>query len=63
MKYLHFLKGWEPTFFIRAFGLSEEVSAEVGFAFSNNDLKSQVLQFGIKKLYDLFDNVSLFQIE
>ena len=33
-------KGWEPTFLIRAFGLSEELSTKVGFAFSNNGLKS-----------------------
>ena len=38
-----------------AFGLYKELSTEVGFAFSNNDLKSQILRFGIKyKLYDLF---------
>ena len=27
------LKGWEATFLIRAFGLSGELSTEVGFAF------------------------------
>ena len=36
-------KGWEPTFLIRAFGLSEELSTKVGFAFSNNGLKSKIL--------------------
>ena len=53
-------KGWEPTFLIRAFGLSEELSTEVGFAFSNNGLKSQDLRFRMKKkqLFDIFDNVS-----
>ena len=51
-------KGWEPTFLIGAFGLSEELSTKVGFAFCNNGLKSRDLRFGIKKLYDLFDNVS-----
>ena len=50
-------------FLIRAFGLSEELSTEVGFAFSNNGLKSQDLLFRItNKKYDLFDNVSWFQI-
>ena len=51
-------KGWEATFLIRAFGLSGEQSTEVGFAFYNNGLKSQDLQFRMKKIYDLFDNVS-----
>ena len=41
-------KGWEPTFFIRAFGISKELSTEVGFAFSNNCLKSEDLQFRMK---------------
>ena len=36
-------KGWEPTFLIGAFCLSEELSNEVGFAFSNNGLKSAIL--------------------
>ena len=36
-------KGWEETFLIQAFGLSEELSTEVGFAFSKNGLKSQDL--------------------
>ena len=52
-----YYKGWEPTFLIRAFGLSEELSTEVGFAFSNNGLKSQDLQFAMIFFYDLFDNV------
>ena len=47
-------KGWEPTFLIGAFGLSEELSTEVGFAFSNNGLKSQDLRFGMKKNYMIF---------
>ena len=47
-------KDWEPTFLIGAFGLSEEISTEVGFAFSNNGLKSQDLQFGMKKYYMIF---------
>ena len=52
-------KGWEATFLIRAFGLSGELATKVGFAFSNNGLKSQDLRFRMKKkLYDLFDNVS-----
>ena len=41
-------KGWEPTFLIGAFGLSEELSTKVGFAFSNNCLKSQDLGFRIE---------------
>ena len=49
-------KGWEPTFLIEAFGLSEELSTKVGFAFSTNGLKSQDLQFGMKN--GLFDIVS-----
>ena len=44
-------KGWEPTFLIRAFGLSEELSTKVGFAFSNNGLKFQDLQFEMKKKF------------
>jgi hypothetical protein len=36
-------KGWEPMFLIRDFGLSEELSTKVGFAFSNSGLKSQGL--------------------
>ena len=51
-------KGWEATFPIRALGLSEELSTEVGCAFSSNGLKSQDLQFRMQKLYDFFDNVS-----
>ena len=44
-------KGWEPTFLIRAFGLSDELSTKVGFAFFNNGLRSQDLQLGmIKKI-------------
>ena len=38
------------VFLIRAFGLSEELSTEVGFAFSNNGFKSQDLRFGMKKI-------------
>ena len=49
--------GWEPTFPIGAFGLSEEMSTMVGFAFSNNGLNSQDLQLK-KYIYDIFDNVS-----
>ena len=41
-------KGWEPTFLIGVFGLSEELFIKVCFAFSNNGLKSQDLQFGMK---------------
>ena len=53
----HF-KGWEATFLIRAFDLSEELSTEVGFAFSNNCWKSQDVRFRMtKKVHDLFDNV------
>ena len=37
-------------FFIGAFGLSEELSNEVGFAFSNDGLKSQDQRFGLKKI-------------
>ena len=48
------VNGWEPTFLIRAFGLSEELSTEVGFAFSNNCLKSQDLRFGMKTNYMIF---------
>ena len=51
------LKGWEATFLIRAFGLSEELYTKVGFAFSNNGLKFLDLRFRMKKNY-LFDNVS-----
>ena len=35
-------KGWEATFLIRDFGLSEEMSTKVGFAFSNNGFKAVV---------------------
>ena len=42
-------KGWEATFLNRAFGLFEELSTEVGFAFSNNGLKSQDIQFRMKQ--------------
>ena len=48
LKSIVYPKGWEPTFLIGAFGLSEEPSTEVGFAFSNNCLKSQDLRFGMK---------------
>ena len=47
-----YINGWEATFLIRAFGLSEELSTKVGFAFSNNGLKCQDLQFIMKKLYE-----------
>ena len=50
-------KGWEPMFIMGAFGLFKELSTKVGFAFSSNCLKSQDLQFGIKKINCLFDNV------
>ena len=53
-----YAKGWETNNFIRAFGLFEELSTEVGFAFSNNGLKSQDLLIRMKKIYDLFDKVS-----
>ena len=43
-------KVWEAMFPIRAFGLSEELSTEVGFAFSSNGLKSQDLQFRMQKI-------------
>ena len=43
-------KDWEQTFFIKAIGLSEELSTKVGFAFSNNCLKSQDLWYGMKKI-------------
>ena len=36
-------------FLIEAFGLNEELSTKVGFAFSNNGLKSQDLRFGMRK--------------
>ena len=36
-------KGWEAMFLIGAFGLSEELSTKVGFAFSYNGLKFQDL--------------------
>ena len=49
-----FTDGWEPTFLIRAFGLSEELSTQVGFAFSNNGLKSQDLRFRIEKKLMMF---------
>ena len=42
-------KGWELTFLIRAFVLSEELSTEVGFAFSKNGFKPQDLIFRMKK--------------
>ena len=42
-------RGWEASFLIRFFGLSGELSTKVGFAFSNNDLKSQDLRFRMKK--------------
>ena len=44
-------KSWEPTFLIRDFGFYEELSTKVGFAFSNNGLKLQDLQFGMEKNY------------
>ena len=46
---LEYVKGWEPTLLIGAFGLSEELSTKVGFAFSNNGLKSQDLRLKMKK--------------
>ena len=50
-------KGWEATFLIRAVGLSEELSIKVCFAFSNNGLKSQDLQFRMTFFCDIFYNV------
>ena len=46
------VKGWELMFLIRAFGLSEELSTEVGLAFSNNGFKSQDLRLRMKKIHD-----------
>ena len=43
-------KGWEAMFLIRAFGLSRELSTEVGFAFSNNGLKLKDLRFMMKQI-------------
>ena len=48
------VKGWEATFLIRAFDLSEELSTEVGFAFPNNGLKSQDLPSRMKKIFQIF---------
>ena len=48
------LKGWEATFLIRAFVLSEELYTNVGFAFFNNGLKFLDLQFRMKKKYMIF---------
>ena len=54
-----YLKGWEATFLIRAFCLPEELCTKVGFAFSNNGLRSQYLRLTMEnKLHDLFDNIS-----
>ena len=47
-------KGWEATFLDRAFGFSKKLSTAVGFAFSNNGLKSQDLWFRMKKNFMLF---------
>ena len=41
-------------FLIKAFGLYEELSIKVGFAFSKNGIKSQDLQFGMKKKNIIF---------
>ena len=41
-------------FLIRDFGLSEELSNEVGFVFFNNGWKSKDLRFRIKKNYMVF---------
>ena len=47
-------KGWEPTILIRAFGLSKDLSTEVGFAFSNKGLKSNDIRFRMNKNYVIF---------
>ena len=39
----HKFKGWELTFLIRAFGLSEKLSICVGFGFSDKGFQSQNL--------------------
>ena len=43
-------KGWEATFLITVFGLSEELSTKLRFVFSNNGVKSQDLRFRMKKI-------------
>ena len=48
------LKSWALTFLMRGFGLSKKLSIEVGFAFYNKCLKSQDLQFRIKKNIYIF---------
>ena len=48
------VKGWEATFLIRAFGLSGELSTEVGFAFLYNGLKSQDLRLRMKNNHMIF---------
>ena len=49
-------KGWALTFVMRGFRLSKKQSIEVGFAFSNKDLKFQDLRCRMKrkKLYAHF---------
>ena len=47
-------EGLGKTFLIRAFGVSRELSTEVGFSLSNNGLKSQDLRFRMKKKYMTF---------
>ena len=59
------VKVWEPTVLIGAFGLSEELSTEVGFAFSDNGLKliqRSTIWTGKKNVMIFFDDVSWFQI-
>ena len=48
-------KGWELTFLIRAFGLSERLSIGVGC--SDKGLKSQNLRFRKKKIVFFLANV------
>ena len=56
-------KGCQPTLLIRAFGLSEELSTEVGLPFLTMVWNPKIFDLELKKnIYDLFDNVSLFQI-
>ena len=52
-------KGWELTFFVRAFGWSEKRSINVGFGFSDKGLKSQNLQFRTNKKYVFFNVISI----
>ena len=47
-------KGWDPSFLIRAIGLSEKVVISFGFVFSGLGLKSQNLQLHQKKIKCFF---------